>query len=150
MEVLDNGVSYWFKVRAFNARGRGDESAEVEATPVVASLVLSGPVEVKVAEVVLPATTPREVATYTATAADGATVAWSLAGLDEEAFTVSAAGVLSFAEGPDYEAPTDTGHDTDADGNNVYHISPILLPSLITRGHARRSGYPLNSHNIGG
>ena len=32
-EGLENGVSYWFKVRAFNARGRGDESTPVEANP---------------------------------------------------------------------------------------------------------------------
>ena len=100
-----------------------NKSAESDPTAaVVGGLGLSGPDERDVAEVVLPETEPRVVATYEATAAEGVTVGWSLAGPDQDAFVVRD-GVLTFASGPDYEAPTDAGHATDEDGNNVYHVT---------------------------
>ena len=100
-----------------------NKSAESDPTAaVVGGLGLSGPDERDVAEVVLPETEPRVIATYEATAAEGVTVGWSLAGPDQDAFVVRD-GVLTFASGPDYEAPTDAGHATDEDGNNVYHVT---------------------------
>ena len=68
------------------------------------------------AEVVLPATDPRVVATYETTAADEATVRWSWTGPDRNAFTVLD-GVLAFASGPNYE------HPTASEGTNTYHVT---------------------------
>ncbi len=47
----------------------------------------------------------------------GLTYTWSLGGSDRGDFTLSAAGVLSFANVPDHERPADSG------GNNVYGIT---------------------------
>ena len=41
---------------------------------------------------------------------------YSLSGTDASKFTISSAGALSFASGPDYESPADNG------GNNVYNV----------------------------
>lgn len=56
---------------------------------------------------------------YTATASDpdGNPLTFSLSGgADRAAFAITAAGALSFAQNPDFEAPAD------ADGNNVYLV----------------------------
>ena len=65
------------------------------------------------------------VATYTATDAEQDAVTWSLPdGGDAAAFAVDRRlGVLRFRSPPDFEAPTDSGHATDADSNNVYHVT---------------------------
>ena len=47
----------------------------------------------------------------------GLTYTWSLGGSDRGDFAITGAGVLSFANVPDYERPADTG------GNNVYGIT---------------------------
>ncbi len=49
--------------------------------------------------------TSRQVARYTATDPEGATVALSLTGADSDEFTLAGNGVLAFKESPDYEAP---------------------------------------------
>ena len=55
--------------------------------------------------------------TATATDPDGNPLTFSLSGgADRPAFVITAAGALSFAQPPDFEAPTD------ADGNNVYLV----------------------------
>ncbi len=55
--------------------------------------------------------------TATATDPDGNALTFSLSGgADQAAFAISAAGALSFARVPDFEAPTD------ADRNNVYLV----------------------------
>ena len=58
-----------------------------------------------------------DVADYDATDPDNDTLVWSLAGADASHFEVSAGGVLSFAEPPDFEARADTG------ANNVYNVT---------------------------
>ena len=60
-----------------------------------------------------------EVADYDATDPENDNIGWSLAGTDREDFTVSAAGVLSFASRPDFEDPDD------ADGDNEYHVTVV-------------------------
>lgn len=56
--------------------------------------------------------------TATATDPDGDGLTFSLAGgADQAAFRITAAGALSFAAAPDFEAPAD------ADGNNIYLVS---------------------------
>src|SRR3546814_21080907 len=55
--------------------------------------------------------------TATATDPDGNALAFSLAGgADQSAFRITAAGALSFAMAPDFEAPADGA------GNNVYLV----------------------------
>ena len=65
------------------------------------------------------------VATYTATDAEQDPVTWSLVDSgDDDDFTLDRRlGVLRFRSPPDYEAPTDSGHVSDPDTNNVYHIT---------------------------
>jgi glucose/arabinose dehydrogenase len=56
--------------------------------------------------------------TASATDADGDPVTFSISGgADAAAFTISAAGALSFAAAPDFEAPADAGAD------NVYNVT---------------------------
>ena len=59
------------------------------------------------------------VATYRASDPEGATTTftWSLAEDDADAFAISDRGVLTFDPAPDYEVPTDTGHD------NTYEVT---------------------------
>ena len=56
------------------------------------------------------------VATYTGSDPEGDALTWSVSGDDSDAF-VTEAGVLSFADKPDYEEPSDT------DSNNVYDVN---------------------------
>ena len=59
-----------------------------------------------------------DVLTAAATDVDGDAVTYSISGTDAALFVIDAAtGALSFATGPDFEAPRD------ADGDNVYDIS---------------------------
>ena len=67
-----------------------DPSAAVEG-----GLALSGPAQPVVAEVVVPETAPRVVAPYTATAPEGATITWSLAGPDRNKAEAIRSGFLS-------------------------------------------------------
>ena len=53
----------------------------------------------------------------------GLTYTWSLGGTDASDFGITSAGVLSFANTPDYERPADSG------GNNVYDITVNALDS---------------------
>ena len=55
--------------------------------------------------------------TFRATDPEGATITWTPAGIDGNAFTMDERGALSFANPPDYESPTDTDRD------NVYNLT---------------------------
>ena len=66
-----------------------------------------------------------EVARYTATDPEGATVIWSVTGTDAEDFDISN-GRLTFKSPPNYEAATD------ANGDNVYEVT---VASLRWRPH---------------
>ena len=57
--------------------------------------------------------------TYRATDPEGAEVAWSVSGTDGEDFEMSASGVLSFREPPDYDDPADE------DRNNEYEVTVV-------------------------
>ena len=59
------------------------------------------------------------VATFTATDPEGADVEWSLEGVDGTAFLISANGVLTFKESPDYENPGDMARADDGDTSDV-------------------------------
>ena len=57
--------------------------------------------------------------TYRATDQEKGPISWSLAGPDNDDFSISETGVLSFAVPPDFENPTD------ADQNNTYEIEVV-------------------------
>ena len=65
--------------------------------------------------------------TYRATDPEGAEVAWSVSGTDGEDFEMSASGVLSFREPPDYDDPADD------DENNEYEVTVVATDQT---GHA--------------
>ena len=115
---------YAFGVRAVNAVGFSDwvRTGPIRISALMVASQGSNP-ELAFAEVVAGQTRSLVVETYTASGvADGTTVGWSLAGADVGVFAISG-GVLRFATAPDYEMPTDAGHATDEDGNNVYHVT---------------------------
>ena len=70
-----------------------------------------------------------QVARYTATDPEGTPVIWSLAGTDRLDFTITA-GILRFANTPDYEQPADAG------GNNVYTVIVHATAGIHTRSQA--------------
>ena len=57
------------------------------------------------------------VATYTAMDPEGTAISWALSGIDAGVFDISAAGMLTFKESPDYEMPAD------ADTDNTYMVT---------------------------
>ena len=58
-------------------------------------------------------------------------VTWSLTGTDRSDFAISADGVLTFAETPNYEAPEDSG------GDNVYEFTVVATD--VESGSSRRN-----------
>ena len=52
-------------------------------------------------------------------------ITWSLSGTDDDDFTISGTGVLSFASPPDFENPTDSDRD------NVYNVSVVATDSAL-------------------
>ena len=100
--------SYRVTVRAT----AGDHTVEqpvlfIHVTNVDEAPTLTGPPEVSYDE-----NDTAEVARYTATDPEGATVIWSVTGTDAEDFDISN-GVLTFKSPPDYEAATDENRDND-------------------------------------
>ena len=65
--------------------------------------------------------------TYRATDPEGAEIAWSVSGTDGEDFEMSASGVLSFEEPPDYDHPSDD------DDDNEYEVTVVATDQT---GHA--------------
>ncbi|MBF0263240.1 MAG: cadherin repeat domain-containing protein, partial [Magnetococcales bacterium] len=66
---------------------------------------------------------------YLATAVDpnpGTTIQWSLGGTDAALFAISASGVVSFVDVPDFETPVDAGAD------NVYHLMLTASDGVLT------------------
>ena len=58
-----------------------------------------------------------DVATFTAMDPEGTAISWALSGIDAGVFDISAAGMLTFKESPDYEMPAD------ADTDNTYVVT---------------------------
>ena len=69
------------------------------------------------ADVSYPEAGTAAVGAYRATDDDGASVTWSLAGTDRGDFSISATGVLTFRNSPNFEAPAD------ANRNNEYLVT---------------------------
>ena len=98
--------------------------AAIVATTVTASegaLALTGPTSPEVPE------NTTAVGSYTASAAEGTTVTWSLEGPDMELLAI-ADGILTFSAAPDYEAPGDQNRD------NVHEITVVASAG---ESHAR-------------
>ena len=66
--------------------------------------------------------------TFKATDPERSAIAWSLSGTDEDDFTISETGVLSFASSPNYESPTDSGRD------NVYEVTVAAKDDAFNSG----------------
>ncbi len=66
--------------------------------------------------------------TYRATDPERSSIEWSLSGIDDDDFTISQTGVLSFSSPPDYESPTDS--DTD----NVYEVTVVARDDVSNPG----------------
>ena len=58
-----------------------------------------------------------DVATFTAMDPEGTAISWALSGIDAGVFDISAAGMLTFKESPDYEMSAD------ADADNTYMVT---------------------------
>jgi Ca2+-binding RTX toxin-like protein len=69
---------------------------------------------------------------YAATGSDaeGATLSWSLGGVDAGRFTIGADGAVRFATAPDFESPAD------ADGDNAYRIEVIASDGALSSTRA--------------
>ena len=63
--------------------------------------------------------------TFRATDPEGGAIIWSISGKDEDDFTISETGVLSFANSPDYENPTDSGRD------NIYEVTVMAWDDAL-------------------
>ena len=66
--------------------------------------------------------------TFKATDPERSAIAWSVSGTDEDDFTISETGVLSFASSPNYESPTDSGRD------NVYEVTVVAKDDAFNSG----------------
>ena len=66
--------------------------------------------------------------TFKATDPERSAIAWSVTGTDDDDFTISETGVLTFTNPPDYESPTDSDRD------NVYEVT------VVARDDASNSG----------
>ena len=66
--------------------------------------------------------------TFKATDPERSAIAWSVSGADEDDFTISETGVLSFASSPDYESPADSGRD------NVYEVTVVARDDAFNSG----------------
>ena len=66
--------------------------------------------------------------TFRATDPERSAIAWSVSGTDEDDFTISETGVLSFASSPNYESPTDSGRD------NVYEVTVVAKDDAFNSG----------------
>ena len=66
--------------------------------------------------------------TYRATDPERSNIEWSLSGIDDDDFTISQTGVLSFSSPPDYESPTDS------DSDNVYEVTVVARDDALNPG----------------
>lgn len=104
--------AYTVTVKASDPSNETDTvSVTINVTNVNESPDLSGPTSLTFVE-----TTPGPVATYQHNDPEDTGISWDVSGLDRDDFTITN-GILSFADTPDEEYPTD--HNTD----NVYYVT---------------------------
>ena len=66
--------------------------------------------------------------TFRATDPERSAITWSLSGADDDDFTISETGVLSFTSPPDYESPADSDRD------NVYEVTVVARDDASNTG----------------
>ena len=66
--------------------------------------------------------------TFRATDPEGSAITWSLSGADDDDFAISETGVLSFANSPNYESPSDSGR------GNVYEVTVVARDDAFNSG----------------
>ena len=66
--------------------------------------------------------------TFRATDPEGSAITWSLSGADDDYFAISETGVLSFANSPNYESPSDSGR------GNVYEVTVVARDDAFNSG----------------
>ena len=103
---------YLVRVRADDGSHIGDLAVTVTVTHQNEAPIVTGN-----ASVSYPEAGTAVVGAYTATDEDGGSVTWSLSGTDRGDFSISANGVLTFRNRPNFEAPTD------ANRNNEYRVT---------------------------
>ena len=99
---------YLVQVRASDGQYTGALDVTVTVTPVNEPPTLTGTQSLSYAE-----NNVRAVAAYRATDPEGATITWSVSGTDDDDFSISETGALTFAEIPDFEAPDDADQDNE-------------------------------------
>ena len=104
--------NYLVRVRADDGSHIGDLAVTVTVTHQNEAPIVTGNTEVS-----YPEAGTGVVDAYTATDQDGGSVTWSLAGTDRGDFSISATGVLTFRNPPNFEAPAD------ANRNNEYRVT---------------------------
>ena len=104
--------NYLVRVRADDGSHIGDLAVTVTVTHQNEAPIVTGN-----ADVSYPEAGTGVVGAYSATDDDGASVTWSLSGTDRGDFSISATGVLTFRNPPNFEAPAD------ANRNNEYRVT---------------------------
>ena len=104
--------NYLVRVRADDGSHIGDLAVTVTVTHQNEAPIVTGNTEVS-----YPEAGTGVVGAYTATDQDGGSVTWSLSGADRGDFSISANGVLTFRNPPNFEAPAD------ANRNNEYRVT---------------------------
>ena len=107
----DGNNSYVVKVQASDGTETASLDITINVTNVNEAPSVTGETAFNYAE-----QSTGSVAAYTASDPEGDELTWSLSGDDSDAFSI-AAGVLSFANKPNYEEPSDSGTD------NIYVIT---------------------------
>ena len=121
LQASDNGKVIKVQV-TFTDDAGNDEALTSVGTSAVVALTVSGITAIDYAENGTAA-----VATYAVTgAAQGATITWSLTGTDNDDFSISDSGVLTFSSSPDYETPTDS------DTGNIYEVTVNASDGTVT------------------
>ena len=121
LQASDNGKVIKVQLTFTDDEGN-DESLTSAGTSAVVALTVSGITATDYAENGTAA-----VATYAVTgASQAATITWSLTGSDNDDFSISNSGVLTFSSSPDYETPTDS--DTD----NIYEVTVNASDGTVT------------------
>ena len=100
-------------------RVRADDGSHIGSLAVTVTVARQNeaPIVTGNADVSYPEAGTAMVGAYRATDDDGASVTWSLSGTDRGDFSISATGVLTFRNSPNFEAPAD------ANRNNEYLVT---------------------------
>ena len=129
----DSLNTYEFTVQAYDGTNTGTWDYAVTVTDVNETPEFTGTPETAITLDEHDANTDyvvTDLADYDARDEEGG-VTWSLAGTDRGDFAISADGVVTFAETPNYEAPRDSG------GNNVYEF--MVVATDVASGSSRRN-----------